>query len=755
MLLMFKLIMKIFGFRKGKRSVISSSALTIQIKQRMEKTIIFILFILNFLPFSLKAEEGMWPPVFLSQRIGEMQKMGLKMTAEEIYSINNSSLKDAIVQFGSGCTGVLVSEKGLILTNHHCGFGSIQKQSRMEHDYLTNGFWAGSMEEELPNPGLTVTFLVRMEDVSIKVMEGVTASMTELDRAAVIKKNIEKIEKGASQGAGFEAKVKPFYYGNQYFLCINEVFKDVRLVGAPPSNIGSFGGDTDNWAWPRHTGDFSIFRIYASKDNKPADYSKENVPYKPKKYLSVSMKGVEKGDFTMIFGFPGTTKEYLTSYGVDLIAFKENPVKVSFRQQRLDIMKNAMASDRRTRMQYASKHAGIANGWKKMMGESKGIERLGTVGRKHEEEKGFAEWANADQARAIKYGALFNAAEKTYKRLYPYDLAGIFVTEGFQGIELLKFASGFKDIIKLSSQKDAKESDLVKNAEKLRSATLTFFKDYQQSLDRKVALALLTMISNKMSQEFKPDFFKEIEKKQHGKWAGFVDRLFATSVFADSSKLIQILSEPGAKSLRKLAKDPAYLLIASSAIMMDKTISPVMLECNRTIDSLQRIYIEGLMHYENGRLLYPDANSTMRIACGKVDDYSPEDAVNYRYFTTVAGILQKENPDIYDYVVDPKLKNLILSRDFGEYVDKDGTMHVAFTASNHTTGGNSGSPVLDGNGSLIGLNFDRNWEGTMSDLQYDPDQCRNIILDIRYCLFIIDRFAGAQRLVNEMKLVND
>ena len=718
----------------------------------MHRTIIIILFLLILQPDFTKAEEGMWPPVFLSQRLSEMQKLGLKLSAEEIYSINSSSLKDAIVQFGGGCTGVIVSETGLLLTNHHCGFGSIQRQSSLEHDYLTKGFWAASLEEELPNPSLSVTFLVSMEDVSTKVLEGVTASMNETDRNAIIKKNIEKTEKEAAKVSGYEARIKPFFYGNQYFLFLNEVFRDVRLVGAPPSDIGSFGGDSDNWAWPRHTGDFSIFRIYASRDNKPAEYSRDNIPYKPKKYLTVSIGGVERGDFTLVFGFPGTTKEYLTSYGVDLIACKENPVKVSFRQKRLDIIETAMASDARTRIQYASKRAGIANGWKKMKGESKGIARLNTIAVKHQQEESFSAWANADQERASKYGSLFKIAEKTYGHLYPYDLAGIYITEGFQGIELVKFAGTYRDIVRLCAQKVVREDDLKKIADKLKTAARSFFRDYQEKTDRLVAQSMLEMISKGMDPSFKPDYFTGIEKTQGDDWAGYADRLFSVSAFADSSKILGILTDPKAKTIKKLGDDPAYLLASTAAEIMDKKINPVIMESNRTIDSVQRIYTQGLMACNKGKLFYPDANSTLRIAYGEVDSYSPADAVSYSYFTTVKGILEKEDPMIYDYVVEPRLKDLIVNRDFGRYADKDGTMHVAFTASNHTSGGNSGSPVLDGKGRLIGLNFDRNWEGTMSDLQYDSGQCRNIVLDIRYCLFIIDRFAGSKRLIDEMKL---
>jgi len=721
----------------------------------MRRVYLVLLCSIVVLPCLLRAEEGMWPPVLLKQRIEEMHKLGLKLSSDELFNSGGNSLKDAIVQFGGGCTGVLVSESGLLLTNHHCGFGSIQKLSSLEHDYLTKGFWAERLEDELPNPGLTVTFLISMEDVTAKILDGIKAGMNEKERTTVIKKNTDKVEKEAAKSSGYEAKVKPFYYGNIYFLFLNEVFRDVRLVGAPPSDIGSFGGDTDNWAWPRHTGDFSMFRIYSSKDNKPAEYSKDNVPYKPRKYLPVSLRGIEKGDFTMVFGYPGTTKEYLTSYGVSLIAFQENPVKVSFRQQRLDIIEAAMASAAGTRIQYASKRAGIANGWKKMMGETKGIKRLNTVEEKKKFEERFYTWASADTGRAEKYARLFSKADSVYKRFYPYDLAGIYITEGFLGVELLRYASSYKDIVKLASQKDVKAEDLQKNAGKLRVAARAFYRDYDTRVDSKVAEVLLDMISKEMDNAFKSDYFKGVEKKQKGEWAEYIKRLFSGSVFADSTKIMAVLSNPTVKAVKKLSADPAFLLAVSASDVMDKKVSPVITESNRTIDSIQRLYLEGLMLFTPGKEFYPDANSTFRIAYGKVDDYSPADAVDYSYYTTVKGILQKEDAGMYDYVVEPKLKDLINKGDFGQYADRDGSMHVAFTASNHTTGGNSGSPVLDGQGRLIGLNFDRNWEGTMSDLQYDPQQCRNIVLDIRYCLFIIDRFAGASRLISEMKIVKD
>ena len=457
----------------------------------------------------------------------------------------------------------------------------------------------------------------------------------------------------------------------------------------------------------------------------------------------------------MVFGFPGSTKEYLTSFGVELLAQKENPVKIMFRQKRLDIIEAAMSSDRKTRIQYASKHAGIANGWKKMIGESRGVDRLNTIDHKRELEDGFKAWSAADHERTIKYGLILNAFEKTYQRFFPYDLAGIFISEGFQGIELLKFTGTFKDLISLSSQKSVKPEVLKKTTDRMRGSARNFFKDYQVKVDKDVASSLLQIISEKMNPEFKPAIFMEIEKKYSGNLEEYVEKLYSTSIFTDSTELLSILNDPVKKNLIRLKHDIAYLMAASFAEISEKKINPVMSESNRKIDSLQRIYIAGQMQYQTGRLFYPDANSGMRISYGKADDYGPSDAVTYLYFTTTKGILQKENPAKFDYVVEPRLKELINKQEYGNYCDKDGTMHVAFIASNHTSGGNSGSPVLDGKGRLIGLNFDRNWEGTVSDLQYDPELCRNITLDIRYCLFIIDRFAGAKRIIDEMNLVND
>jgi hypothetical protein len=702
---------------------------------------------------SLNAEEGMWPPAMLAGRIAEMQRLGLKLSAEDIYSVNHGSLKDAIVQFGGGCTGVLVSADGLLLTNHHCGFGSIQKLSSMEHDYLTNGFWAASRSEELPNPGLSVTFMISMEDVTTKVLEGISRGMTESERAAAIRTNTERIEKESSRSGGYDAKIRPFFNGNQYFLFLSETFRDVRLVGAPPVSIGSFGGDTDNWAWPRHTGDFSVFRIYASRDNKPAAYSTENVPYHPRKFLSISLKGPKKGDFTMVFGFPGSTREYLTSCQVDLIAFTENPLKVQLREKRLDVIEPAMQADPRTRIQYASKRAGIANGWKKMMGETRGVKRLGTVKRKADQEAEFINWAGETSERSAQYKGLTDLACRTIEKMRPCDVAGIYISEGIQGVELIRFAGSFKEIITISNEKNPDPSALRKAAEKMGSQVRTFFKDYSVAVDKKVAAGLFRAVCDGMPEGFMPEYFSQLLKENKSHDLQFLaDKVVGKSVFSDSARLLRVLRESSPKSIRKLASDPAWKLAFSSSAVMDKKINPVMTACAKTLDSIQRLYIMGMKEAAKDRQFYPDANSTIRISYGQVDDYQPADAVEYRYYTTAEGILEKENPSVYDYRVEPRLRDLITKKDYGRYADADGSLHVAFTASNHTSGGNSGSPVLDGQGRLIGLNFDRNWEGTMSDIQYDPSQCRNIVLDIRYCLFIIDRFASAGRLLEEMKI---
>jgi hypothetical protein len=612
-----------------------------------------------------------------------------------------------------------------------------------------------------------------MEDMTDKVLQGVDENMNQLQRSQIIKQNIEALEKEAVKGTYYEARIRPFYYGNQYYLFVNEVFRDVRLVGAPPSAIGQFGGDTDNWMWPRHGGDFALFRIYANKENKPAAYSKENVPYKPKNFLAISLKGYNKGDFTFIFGYPGSTREYLTSYGVDLVANKENPVRIGLRQKRLNIMNDAMKADNKVRIQYTSKHQGIANGWKKMIGETRGIKRLDAVIKKQKSEKEFQLWVDSvgswqlavgsrditieNEKRVMRseelYTNLLPVFEKTYSKYLPVDMASVYLTEAGLAIEIVRFAGNFRELVRISKIKETKDEEIKKVLDNLKRAARTFYKDYQQEIDRQVMKEMLPEMKKKMSMYYLPDDFTAIEKKYGDDFTAFADDLFEETILTDSIKLNGFLKKYSKSDYRKLEKDPACQLAFSIYVKNEQDIAPLMLKFTGAIDSLQRIYMAGQMEMLKDKRFYADANSTIRISYGKVDDYKPSDGVQYNYYTTSQGVLEKEDSTIYDYAVDPKLKELFLKKDFGRYSDKDGTLHLAFTASNHTTGGNSGSPVLDENGYLIGINFDRNWEGTMSDLMYDPDQCRNISLDIRYCLFIIDKFAGAGNLIKEMRII--
>jgi hypothetical protein len=696
----------------------------------------------------------MWLPLLLSQlNEKEMHDMGMHITADDIYSINHSSLKDAIVLFGGGCTGELVSDQGLLLTNHHCGYGSIQKHSTLEHDYLTTGFWAQRMEEELPNPGLSVTFLVRMEDVTASALKGVNDRMSQKVRDSVIQSNNKIIIKEAVKGTQYTAQVKPFYNGNQYYLFVSETFTDVRLVGAPPSNIGKFGGDTDNWMWPRHTGDFSMFRIYAGKDNKPAGYSKDNVPYHPAEHLTISLKGIKEGDFTFVYGFPGRTQEYVPSYAIDMTAFERNPIAIGLRQQSLDIIDKAMENDKLTRIQYSAKAANIANSWKKMIGESRGIKLLDGIEKKQSYEKEFQQWAESSPETNAEYGQLLANFGKTYAAFVPLNNAYTYISEGLLGIELVRFVYGYINLVKQCNDKTIPDTEITKLISEFKTSASVFYKNYNRQVDKQLFGTLMTTYTHSCNAGLQVPVVKEIAAGYKGNTTVWAEYLYKKTIFDDSTKFNTLFSGFQRKDVRKIEKDPAFIIASGIYTFSQNTFSVPFSAFNATNDSLQRIYIEAQMKMQPEKHFYPDANSTLRVAYGNVKSYKPADAVEYNWFTTLDGIMQKENPDIYDYVVEPKLKELYNLRDYGRYADADKSMHVGFIASNHTTGGNSGSPVLNADGQLIGINFDRCWEGTMSDLMYDPDQCRNISLDIRYCLFIIDRMAGAKRLVDEMTIV--
>ena len=689
----------------------------------MKKIITFLAVAMLSLP--VLADEGMWIPMLLQRNEAAMQKAGMHITAQDIYDINHASLKDAVLLFGGGCTGEFVSQEGLVLTNHHCGYSYIVRHSSVEHDYLTNGFWAMSRDQELPCPGLSVTRLVRMEDVTAQVLEGVNDDTPEAEREAIVAKNIAAVSQKAVEGTHYQAVIKPFYYGNQYFMYINEVFTDVRLVGAPPSNIGKFGGDTDNWMWPRHTGDFSVFRVYA-KDGKPADFSKDNTPYRPLKHLEISLKGVDEGDFTFVFGYPGTTRRYVTHDYVDLAANAENPVRIALRTIRLDHYNAAMRQSAAQRLKYASRVASIANGWKKWQGESLGIERLDGVGQKIEQEEQFRQWAQ----NRPQYRDVLDQMELQYSRLREVEMEWVYFSEAMLASDFMNRAMRLRQIATTG------DSALV---ERMRNDSERYFEDFDQHspIDEQIFYETFLYMWEHGYASFLPNGrYQTADEVQT-----MLQRTYEKSVLNNPKKLYKLLDMKREKMLHAIMKDPAVHLYA--------------IAYNYVYSNAKRSQFneaDDMEQYPDSNF-FPDANLTLRVTYGHVQGFKPKDATYYTPYSTIEGIMEKENPEVYDYRVEPKLKELWRKKDYGLYANKKGELPVAFIATNHTTGGNSGSPVLNADGQLVGINFDRCWEGTMSDLLFDPNYCRNISLDIRYCLFIIDKFAGASHLVEEMTLV--
>ena len=712
----------------------------------MKKTTIIALFLALGAVFSARADEGMWLPSLISQRISDMQSKGFRLDADDIYSINQASLKDAVVLFGRGCTGELISPEGLLLTNHHCGYSQIQQHSSVEHDYLKDGFWAMSREEELPNKGLTVSFLDRMEDVTGIILNGYDPKMSEEERVALVKANSKAlIEEATKEGNGLRATVEALFYGNQYFLFVYREFSDVRLVGAPPSSIGKFGGDTDNWMWPRHTGDFSMFRIYADKDNNPAEYSEDNVPYRPKKFFRISTAGVQEGDFTFIYGFPGSTKEYIHSEGVRYIEQVSDPHKIALRTLRLDIMNRHQSQSQKVRIQYSSKNASGSNAWKKWQGEAKGIKKMKTVSVKQEYEKKFAQWA-----KGTEYEGLTDKIAELYKELEPYSYATDYYSETVRTVELANFAMSVARLF-------------VKNGEvydfdpaKAASLAETFYKDWYLPIDKESFVAVMDSYEKNVPDDFKPAFYKE-QMEKYGNAAAWADDMFTNSIFVDEAKVMALATE----DRPAVMDDPAVRFFNEFLKWYSTDIQPVTTRINRELDLAYRDYMRGQMDYAEategtaGReAFYPDANLTLRVAYGHVKGYSPSDGVYYTPSSTIKGIMEKDNPDIFDYNIPQRLRDIYAEKDYGRWADASGEVPVCFIATNHTTGGNSGSPVINADGDLIGLNFDRVWEGTMSDIVFDPEICRNIGLDIRYVLFTIEKIGGADYLFDEMVFVD-
>ncbi|MBR8534374.1 S46 family peptidase [Carboxylicivirga sediminis] len=703
---------------------------------------------LGFVQFA-KADEGMWLlPLINKLNIEKMQEMGFQLSAEDVYSINNSSLKDAIVIFGRGCTGEMISDQGLLLTNHHCGYGNIQELSSVEHNYLKDGFWAKSLEEELPAPGLTVTFLKYMTDVTEKITAELNDEMSEADRAAKIKEVSAKLVEEAKEGNEYQIRVQDYFEGNQFFLIAYETFEDVRFVGAPPSSIGKFGFDTDNWMWPRHTGDFSMFRVYCGPDGKPAKYSKDNKPYKPAHHLPVSLKGVEMDDYAMTIGFPGSTERYLTSWGITERMDIINHARIKPRGIKQDIWLKDMRADEKVNIQYASKFARSSNYWKNSIGMNRGLEKLNVLGSKRELENEFTTWVNADAQRKEKYGNVLNELEKAYEARAPFMSATSFLLEcQLRGAEVFYFALNAQGLEKALEEED--QEKINKAVEGLKKAGEGFFKDYYPETDRKVIAALLKLYNDDIDAQYHPSFYADVNKKFKGDFQKFADNVYSKSVFMDEARFNAFLEKP---SLKVLQKDLAYIA-GMSSLNKYREIKGMEKESAIAIDKNNRLFIAGLMEMQPDKVFYPDANFTMRLSYGKVGDYEPKDGVIYKHFTTIEGIMEKEDPDNFEFEVPAKLKELWKNKDYGQYADAAGYMPVCFTSNNDITGGNSGSPVINAEGHLFGLAFDGNWEAMSGDIAFETELQKCINVDIRYVLFIIDKYAGATNLIDEMTLV--
>ena len=726
----------------------------------MNKKILgFILAVLFAAPISLKADEGMWLPMFV-KRLNEvdMQAAGLQLTAEELYSINNSSLKDAIVSFSGFCTGEVISAEGLLLTNHHCGYGAIQDHSTVENDYLTDGFWAMDRSKELENPDLFVDFLIRMEDVTERVLAVVNDEMTEAERTQAIDAEMKAIKTEATEDNSYICKVKSFYEGNEFYMFMYERFSDIRLVGAPPSSVGKYGGDTDNWMWPRHTGDFSMFRIYAAPDGTPAAYAEENVPLTKElreknnafyHHLPVSLEGVENDDFTMVWGYPGSTDRFLTSWGVEQMLDIKAPTIVDIRDLKLNIMKKHMDADPAVRIQYASKYAQTANYWKYFIGQSKGLKRLGVYEKKQAIEADFTAFANSSDSNKAKYGEALSLIEQAYAASDATEKGANFLSEvGIRGTDVILFTYRANRMIEqLLSIEDAEQKAAL--ISQLQASASEHFKNYNAALDEEQFAKLFAKYQADVDASQHPSFFAHVDKKYKGDFANFAAKMYAKSFFTDEARFNAFILAPNAK---KLSKDLAAMS-AGSIVQSYFSMGAVTAESDAMLGKGNRLFVDGLRKMDPDKVYYPNANSTMRTTYGTVGDYVPADAVEYDYVTTLEGVIEKYVPGDHEFDLPQGLIDLYDAKDYGQYADKNGDLIINFIHNTDITGGNSGSPVINAKGHLIGTAFDGNWEAMSGDIAFEPELQRTISCDIRYVLFIVDKYAGATHLIEEMDLV--
>jgi len=707
----------------------------------------FLKLALLLFAIQIQAQQGgMWIPSLLKgMNEKEMKNLGMKMSVKDIYDVNHSSLKDAVPHFNGGCTSEVISPKGLILTNHHCGFSQIQSHSSLEHDYLTDGFWAYKMEDELPNEGLTVTFMVKIEDVTTLVLEGTTSLASEAEKQKKIQENITALTNSLPKEKWQENKIRTFFEGNQYMLFVTETFKDVRLVGAPPTSIGKFGSDTDNWVWPRHTGDFSLFRIYADKNNRPAAYSKDNVPYSPKHFLPISLDGVAEDDFTLVFGYPGKTNEYLPAVAIEQIVNELNPAKIEIRDKALKVADGFMRKDNAIKIQYASKYARIANYWKKWIGETQGLKKSNAVALKRESEKVFQQKI-IDTGKEKEYGTVLADFEKNYAQIAAYASAKDYFMEVVTlNTELLSI--GYKLYQLEQVYKTKGEQSFTDRKNNLITAQESFYKNFNAAVDQDVFEELMELYAAKSPKQFLPQSLVNVNAKN------LASEIYSKSKLKNYAGFKELLTGDAQTVLTNLNNDKGFQLVKELADKYSTVVTPKYDEINLRITALQRTYMKAQLELNKDSRIFPDANSTLRITYGKVKGYVPKDATLYTSISYLDGVMEKYIPGDYEFDVPEKLIDLYKTKDYGIY-GENGKMPVCFIGTNHTTGGNSGSPAIDSKGNLIGLNFDRVWEGTMSDIYYDPSICRNIMVDVRYILFIMDKYAGAKNLIEELKLVH-